>query len=924
MAILSYVRPQVEVFEDFNSSPLASASTRLAHISGPHAFLVRHAESSEKSIGALGTYDPADDVAFEWPGLPLGAIIDPDYTKLFIDNARLQYFSDLIGAGDTVAPVAGKTNQVRIADSTYGFRANGVNYPRFPALADRDAKLGDRVYVRGVVGGFSYELNTYITGFAADAIASAHGAAAADAGNGPTQSAASVITQVAGEVNCNSLETDLTSYQGLTDGQLLDTYTVVVTKSSTGGDLTTALLKITSASGLDDSPSVTPNIVGHAAAVGVRGLKILFHCSGSLSTSVSGDDLIIGQRWTVVVHAPYVALVATAAGTFTGESDTTYIVTCTRGGKFSSPLNQQPQISVTTTTGIDNSGPTTITALSTAFPAGSDGLTVSFAGSSALGMAKGDKWLITATAAKNGRFGTLLLAQQLPTQLLSATDLDLKLSIAADLEITANRIGFEPLTNWEQTAGLITVDGGIEDYDPSYTLNGVPAPLPVVAGDVFVEYRAWRQELCTEINGISDVGELDAAISGPLTPDNPLKWGVFKALTNSNGSEVKFTAVCNPVDPDSWLGVLEILIGQPLIYNLVPLTFDKTVLTAYAGHVRDQSSPTAKSWRAMFCSLQAVPIAVVVSSASTSDGTTALAKIAANPDSSPVAYTLLSVPAGNANFLTNGVAVGDQVRYQFGTSWGLPTYTTYTVARVVSEDTLLLASGPPAAVTTASKVEIWHPRSKNEQAAALASQAAAFGSNRVCAVWPDRVGSGGTTMDGFHVAAALAGLRSGILPHQSLTNLQITGFDDVSRSNKYFNESQLDTMAASGVLVVTSYSGGPIITRHGLTTDTSDLNHREEMIRNNVDSFAYQVAARMGPYVGQSNVTPTALAKMFTELTSIINFAKSNGFTENLGPQLIDGTVVSVKQGAFADTVEAVLNCTFPAAANQILVHIVI
>ena len=65
-------------------------------------------------------------------------------------------------------------------------------------------------------------------------------------------------------------------------------------------------------------------------------------------------------------------------------------------------------------------------------------------------------------------------------------------------------------------------------------------------GAVYVEYRAWLQTLTNEVNFISDVGELDTAIVGALDPDNPLKWGVFKALENSNGTSVGYTAVSNP------------------------------------------------------------------------------------------------------------------------------------------------------------------------------------------------------------------------------------------------------------------------------------------------------------------------------------------------------------------------------------------
>jgi hypothetical protein len=51
--------------------------------------------------------------------------------------------------------------------------------------------------------------------------------------------------------------------------------------------------------------------------------------------------------------------------------------------------------------------------------------------------------------------------------------------------------------------------------------------------------------------------------------------------------------------------------------------------------------------------------------------------------------------------------------------------------------------------------------------------------------------------EGYHLCAALAGLRSGVLPHQPLTNLEIVGFSDVPRTTSKFNKPQLDAMAVA-------------------------------------------------------------------------------------------------------------------------------
>jgi hypothetical protein len=73
------------------------------------------------------------------------------------------------------------------------------------------------------------------------------------------------------------------------------------------------------------------------------------------------------------------------------------------------------------------------------------------------------------------------------------------------------------------------------------------------------------------------------------------------------------------------------------------------------------------------------------------------------------------------------------------------------------------------------------------------------------AVWPDQVGEADTVQPGYYLAAALAGLASGgVVPQQPLTNVEVAGFDDYSRSYKYFNETQLNKLAESGVWIVTA------------------------------------------------------------------------------------------------------------------------
>lgn len=915
---MPYILPQVEVFQEFALIPDELLNTLRAHISGPHAHLLRYADPDEKSLGALGRYDPTEDTGHAWPGRPPGGVVDRSYTKLHVDNARLQYFEDLIGLGDVVVPLSAQ--RVRLVHASRGFAANGEDYPRLTALYGRDVKPGDKVYVRGTVAAVQYEVETYVKAIEADPVSAVTGPATEAPENWGTQAAAATVTQTAGDdLSDVAMTADHANYNALPDGAMTDTYTVEVVKSSVDGDFTTAELKVTTASGHDDDRSVTPAAEGAAFAVGTRGLTLTL-------TSAGDEDLIVGQKWEILVRDEYKAVLADSGGTYTGGRSTTYVVEITRGGFFADPdPGLRPQFRAITTHGTDSQPARTIAATGTAYPVGTQGVTITFLNTGTpLGVRKGDRYYIAVQAAQDGRFGILVLGHSLPAQLVPATDLDLRLYVERDVMIDEEP-GADP--NWTQSDTELTVKGGLVAHDEEFVDDdGEPLPLPIEAGDLFVEYRAWLPDLASTVGTISDVGELDAQIPGPLHPDNPLKWGVSKTLANAGGSEVKFTAVTDPDDPDSWADVLELLVGRDDVYNLVPMTFNRTVLDLYAAHVDAQSAPQFARWRAMFAAIQARTQLPVVAEGRSEDGETVLARIADDAGTSGTQYTWLTVPAGNADFVTNKVRPGDVVRTNYGIDpAGGEVYDEFVVDEVINEDTIRLVSGPDAAISVPQKIEIWHHLSRDEIARDLIDRHAGFSSRRVKLVWPDVVGSGGILQEGYFLAAALAGLRSGVAPHQGLTNVEVAGFDDLTRTTDFFGGAQLNALAEAGFWIVTRSPNGTVYTRHALTTDTLDVNTSEEMVTSNIDSISYAFARQLAPLIGRMNVTPSALQALETQINSVIKSFESANFIDRLGPQMISGEILNIQRHAIqADRVVAVIDVELPYPMNNLELHLVV
>lgn len=943
----TYVLPQVLVFQE--AQPIIEENSLHSHISGGHAFLVRFNEPTEQRLGFLDFYDNLLDREYLWPNLPANAIVDQSYTKVWIKDALLQYFESFMGGGDVITKMASYNN--RIHSAALNFRVNGV-YARSAEFIDRDVQIGDIAKIRGLdVFSNPITLFTYVKDIHGDIVPAIIDPAVSDVNNAATQSASAVATQIAGPINGVVAIPDGSGYNGLATGHINETYDIIITESSAGQDYTVARARVLSGSGTDDQLEITPAPKGTPSTIGTRGLLVTFDdddlASSSASALVAGvpvDELIVGQRFHVVVAQAFTMPLPTSGGTYVEDEDTTYIVDVSLGGFYGAG----PTISVTTTTGIDISGPTVVPAAATAIPIGTRGVTIAFSG---VALRKGDRYYVTITGAKEGPMKQLEFGANLSTDIPSGSEVDLTLFILKpSLQVPENREGFAPLVNWEQSASLITLKAGVIAFDTTWTDLGIPQPLPVLAepsknfGELFVEYRAWRDDLCSQVFSIASnngaaalLADLNVQISGPLHPDNPLKWGVFKALENANGAQVRYTGVCNPDDLDEWVEVLSLLLGRDDVYGLVPLTRDQAVLDLFVAHVRDQSTPEQAQWRVLWTNLQGIPEIPVVSTgstirnhlaATTTDGLVALCVIEDDPFTTGSQFTILRCTSANADFISNGVRAGDIVRTLYtGDGFGNFTYSEFVVDEVISEDQLRLLVGPGGPVTVGSKTEIWRNLTATEEAAELALVSAAWGDHRVRSVWPDQIESFGTIMEGYHLCAALAALASGVLPHQGLTHVALAGFSDVSRTTQRFNRAQLDVMAGSGTWIVTQdVLTSAIFTRHAVTTaDNSDLNKREEMIVRNVDSISFRFKDHFAPFIGITNITDGTIARIGTEVHNLTSLLQVENSTPNLGGQLIDALLLELRRSVtLRDRIVLRLAITVPVALNNLELHLII
>lgn len=930
-------RAQVLIFQEFAIVPTEITAPMRACLIGANAQLHRYSDAEEKLDIAVGEYDFTQDHCYNWPQRTAGSKVDTATVRLFVDDALLMYYEDLVGEKTTISSVAGRTN--RIASNSLAFKSNGAAYPRSAVFKDRDVQLNDVVYIRGVYDPDDtceeVELTTTVRGFASSPIDAEVEDARTDTNNQATVTATTSIEQSGGAENCVVATADGSTYDGLADGDVTEEYTIEVVRSSISG-CAAARLRIRSASGHDDVDDVVPEDFGAPTDIGTRGLKVTFantggvDCSASASASdVAPTDFVVGQIWTVTVRMAFEKVLALSGGTYDGDVNDVYIIECTKGGVWA----DLPQITVRTAKGLDASGPTEITDSGLETPIGTHGVTVQLFGSdggdsdlsvgadTCAGLRKGDKWYITVVSASNGPVRQLILKHDVPEKLRNLADLDLRLYIKDNIEVGANRTEEPPLTNYYTEATQICVQEGMTAFHSTWTLNGVASALPVKGGQLYVDYREWLEAAA---DGITDIGSDEdlAAVPGPLDPRNPLKYAASKAWANSGGTVVKLLGVGDPDDVDSWVAAAALLDGRDDLYNYVPLTFNKEYIDLFVALAGAESSAQANNWKGVVCALLGSSQKTIVG-ASTNGGTPVLATLTDNPNATGTQYTLLTAEDGN--FITNGVDAGDLVPFLFTTDgFGNPDYTEFVVDEVLSEQTLIVTSGHTAAITEPQKVEVIHTLTTDEIKTDIIAKAGAYSNRRVVAVWPDEAGNADVVFAGYYVAAAVAGLISGAAPHAPLTNASLTGFDDMSRASGLFNIRQLEALCDGGVWVVAQERDGTVYNFKAVTTDITDLNRNSESVRRNVDSISRYIYTQMKAFIGRSNVSSTLLRLLRMRLQAILDTLQI-AITDELGPQLISATIRTLQQHPLSkDRVEVVIDMEVPAPLNTLAIHLVI
>ena len=656
-------------------------------------------------------------------------------------------------------------------------------------------------------------------------------------------------------------------------------------------------------------------------------------------------DWAVGKSVKVIAKAQVesAGFDASAPGAlgYTGAADLVYKITVIRGGPFlkadKSNIDVAAKVAVTSS-GIDSSG-SLLVEKNVPFSIGSYGVFATFTAGSVgegveEGLVAGDVFYLGAKAARLGPYTIIELNDELPAPFLYSDEdpnLDVELfAVLPKAEIPALRDLAEGTANWTQLENYITVYADSTTYLSSLVTGETPARLPIEQARVFVQHRDLLQDNVVSIGSVRSGGQIEKTL-GLIHPDNPLAQGVNDAVLNANGAIVYYIGVESD-DLAGYLAAIEIAKKSDKVYSFAPMTFDRAIQDAVVSHVNAYSTPEVGRWRIAWLSVKDDKTKVIYDK---------------KENGSPWVGTItddLQVPGSQnrlvtiqgARFIDAGIRANDSVRFNFRLNPdGQLTYDELFVDEVRTQTTLALTTSVPAPINSAIKMEIVRHWTRDERATNLSLIGGEYNNRRVRVVFPDEYkyesGDGGTvTKQGYFMAAALAGLRSGVVPHQGLTNTQVLGASDLGKVVNEFTPDQLNVMAEQGIWIVTQeIVGATPYARHQLTTDERSLNTSEDSITTNVDNISYALKHTLEPYIGTYNVNPENLLIIRAALIGELNFRATSTRTVRAGNQLTSFTpesdILLLQQNpTYKDRIDVEVKLNVPYPLNYINLKLIV
>jgi len=908
----NYKPPVMLVRQHFTDDETRQAVPALVHISGPHANFVSSKDATAE-LGRLGTYTAHGGLHVELPRCLVGNTLDRDSVVITLKNAYLRYFKTtsetfLLPKGNRNAIVCSPAMQA----SGFSFKANGP-VERALVFQDRDVQVGDAIRVTANVGG---EAQEFVTTVAAIKARYTPGIVL------PTVTTGTQNT-VAGTDNI-----DIVSFSEATQGvtvlleQSVDWYEPMLKRGIAedtylievliGGNANSARFRVTSASG-DNLNSLRAVETGSLITPEFR---LPIGSTGAYLLLTDTDMFTTDMQWTVKAEARVTSNIPVPSGVYLGPSaemqprEVTYIVTVSKGGEIptTEPTTDAgkyacPTLSVTTTDGSDKMPVVRVLEQGKPVLISRFGVELTFNGDYLI---QGDKFLVTCRSAYSDIFPTIVLNRNVPNDWIDPdndTDVSLELFIVnREIEVPEySMTTMGRVENWTLEMNGIWFREDLTLYTPGWTIGGVLSELPVYGIDevkssqAYMSMRYFVPDLAHQIVTIRSRQDLNDLVSGPIAPENPLKYAAYWAMNNGAGSQVLLTGVADPNDLDEWEKITDIISERDDVFHVFPLTGgDKDVNELFYKHVKEMNQTEVAKERVLYLVAHDPETVDVLRSY---QGQPVVGKISVETSVGSSQYTAYTVETPGVDFLAAGVKAGDTLRTRFDFDFsGREVWTEYKVTEVVNAATLRLDADPLAIVPdqVAMSFEIWRTQNNNDYADSIA-ETGGFNDMLVRYIYTDNADP---NFSPIGPAAALVGLIGSVVPHQGVTWYPLEGFDTEGWTNRFSN-SQLNHMAGNGVLLITKHADGYICARHAVTTFKSPLDSNprtaltmkmtEEMFVRNGLLVKKEYRSALRGFVGIANNSPGTRLAILANINMKSDQLKNDTEYPTLGGRITAG-----------------------------------
>lgn len=442
---------------------------------------------------------------------------------------------------------------------------------------------------------------------------------------------------------------------------------------------------------------------------------------------------------------------------------------------------------------------------------------------------------------------------------------------------------------------------------------------------VCVAYVARRSDLAF-IDSVSDESELASKL-GKVDKRNPLALAASLTLKNS-GSKVFVYGV--PEDTVAAYGAFQrAAMPRSDIYCIVPVCLNPLVQKEVVENLKGKVMDMANAETALKTGVpQRFKMVVASGFPSVQDprlkysfplsGTAAAGQVSCTL----VATGKYRVIYDGATFVDDGVQVGDVITPASATWFGP---STAKVTKVISNTALLIDKNLDF---SANDYKVVRKLDEAEIRDGLAAMPKSIASKRVVMLLGDSVVirsvAGEEKLSAAYLACAVGGMIAGLPPHSGLTNLYVSGIDDVVGTGDFFSEENLTILSDAGwcVFVEDVPDANPYCI-HGVTTDPSALEFSEIMSVKNFDYVSASLSNALGQFIGTWNINESTLGFITASLNGVLSRLQSASVPK-LGTPLISGKIDSLGQHATQkDRVEIYVSLNMPKSLNTIGLHLV-